>query len=100
MGELEYKNEYLYLIELLINKEIVPLTFTSETNFEYCTDDCVFIQQVLFLIERRSELIETLKNKDGIIITDSIKFYKNENKEPFFVLENQSIQIYPQQGNE
>ena len=100
MGEMEYKNEYLYLIELLINKEIVPLTFTSETNFEYCTDDCVFIQQVLFLIERRSELIETLKNKDGIIITDSIKFYKNENKEPFFVLENQSIQIYPQQGNE
>ena len=97
---MEYKNEYLYLIELLINKEIVPLTFTSETNFEYCTDDCVFIQQVLFLIERRSELIETLKNKDGVIITDSIKFYKNENKEPFFVLENQSIQIYPQQGNE
>lgn len=94
------QNEYLYLIKLLINKEIVPLTFTSETNFEYCSDDCVFIQQVLFLIEHRLELIETLKNKDGIIITDSIKFYKNENKEPFFVLENQSIQIYPQQGNE
>ena len=100
MSEKENKTEYLYLIELLINKEKVTLRFTSETNFEYCTDDCVFIQQVLFLIEHRSELIETLKNKDGIIITDSIKFYKNENKEPFFVLENQSIQIYPQQGNE
>lgn len=100
MSEKENKTEYLYLIKLLINKKTVTLGFTSETNFEYCSDDCVFIQQVLFLIEHRLDLIETLKNQDGIIITDSIKFYKNENKEPFYVLEDQSIQIYPLQGNE